>query len=437
MQRPRGLIPTVPSRTLLVLALLALSARASHAQIRVNPTGVSTNAMNPSTVFLSFGGLRNQTPVEGLWCGEVMAATAPDRGTTCDPRTIYGRLPLRSDLSRLSPSGVFTDIMSIPASVSRRAYLAALRGQSATFFYVRRFASTVGGANEFVAVTCRQTGGGAGVPFALTNVTVAFETKSPVQMVQPGEMPPPLSATIAYNGSGQLRGRWEVVLPGEELPSTDDLLTEATLPSEQRGTQKRYAQLQRFNITVPNGGTVVLPGPDPARLPHELDGTYYVLLRIEATDDKFGDSDLGAVGAAGGVLHSGAVAGFAMPMLRYVVGAAENITERSSTERTLLLLSPRAEARVSPDSALTARWTSVWGATLYRVEFETATGTPLLSALVRKGASSYDVPPVVAERAAAAAAAAGAAVRWRVSALDAAGGVLRRTAWRRFRFARD
>ena len=35
--------------------------------------------------------------------------------------------------------GTFTDIMSIPPNVARRAYDAAAAGATSTFFYVRRF----------------------------------------------------------------------------------------------------------------------------------------------------------------------------------------------------------------------------------------------------------------------------------------------------------
>ena len=38
------------------LALIAACAGAAGAQVRVNPTGVSVNAMDATTVFLSFGG---------------------------------------------------------------------------------------------------------------------------------------------------------------------------------------------------------------------------------------------------------------------------------------------------------------------------------------------------------------------------------------------
>ena len=134
-----------------IAVALTLGSTDVVAQIRVNPTGVSVNAMAPTTVFLTFGGITAHVPVEAFWCGEIIPATLPDRGNRCDPATLYGRLPLRLDLSRLNATGTLTDIMSIPASVARRAYQDAERGQRGTFFYVRRFASTTGGADDHVA----------------------------------------------------------------------------------------------------------------------------------------------------------------------------------------------------------------------------------------------------------------------------------------------
>jgi hypothetical protein len=311
--------------------------------------------------------------------------------------------------------------------VSRRAYYAARDGKKSTFFYVRRFASTVGGPDEYVAVTCRLTGGGARVPFALTDVQVDFEPATPVLFVKPGEKPPPLSARVTYNGTGRLTGRWEIVLPGETLPSTDDLLTEATLPPEQRGEQRRFTQLERFDVFLPpnGGGAVTLPGPDPARLPANIEGSYMVLLRVEATDDRDGDSDLGAAGAGSGILHSGAVAGFPMPVLRYVVGAGESGLEAVSSARTLRLVLPRADARVSRDSSFEVSWIEEWHASWYQVEFETQTGAPLLDAIVRPGVGAYRAPSFLGERAS------GQPIRWRVRAFDPLGTEMKRSGWRK------
>src|SRR4051794_37966657 len=109
---------------LISIAGLANGACVASAQIRVNPTGVNVNAQGATSVFLTFGGLgTSYVAAEGMWCGALLPA-APDAGSKCAPSTIFGRLPGRYDLSRTS-GGSFTDIMSIPPSVSRRAYQAA------------------------------------------------------------------------------------------------------------------------------------------------------------------------------------------------------------------------------------------------------------------------------------------------------------------------
>ena len=165
---------------------------------------------------------------------------------TCDPTTVFGRLPLRYNQARLSGNNAYTDIMSITPQISRRAYIDAVNGQTSTFFYVRRFVSTVGGPDEFVPVTIRLSGNGAGVPLSLTEVKLTWGVGKPVLFVKSGEKLPRVAAEISYTGSGRLIGRWELVKPGEAPPESRDLLTEATLPIEERGTQKRYTQMSRF-----------------------------------------------------------------------------------------------------------------------------------------------------------------------------------------------
>ena len=410
------------------IACTLVLATSSEAQVRVNPTGVSVSSMSATTVFLTFGGLRDQRPVDAYWCGEIISA-APARGTRCDPATLYGKLPLRYDLSQLR-GGAFTDIMSIPPSVVRLAYQAAQRGATSTFFYVRRFQSATGGPDEYVAVTCRLTGGGARVPFSLTDVRLAFDSHDVVPFVAPGDAPPSLGAHIAYTGTGRLVGRWEIVLPGEELPTSRDLVTEATLPLDQRGSQRRFTQLERFNVFLPPDGKVTIPGPDIRKLPTAAEGTYRVLLRVEATDDREGDSDLGDAGAGVGVVHSGAVAGFALPVLRYIVA---NAGERTQTDdgSYLRLLLPREGDSLSTAQPFVVMWSPSAGsaADFYRVDLETQQGESLLSALLPRTARRYEVPSWLATRAA------DRTIRWRVVGLAADGAHLRTSAWRSAKFA--
>ena len=410
-------------RTRWLLLFLLSGASALPAQVRVNPTGVNVNTQGATSVYLTFGGLGvNLRPAEAYWCGELISA-APDIGNRCNPATIFGSLPPRYDLSRPSGLAGFTDIMSIPASVSRRAYQDARSGATSSFFYVRRFENLSGGPDEFISVTCRLSSGGARTPFALTDVRVAFDGGDEVQVVLAGDSPPPFSARIQHTGTGQLVGRWELVLPGEELPSAEDLLTEASLPPELRSAQRRYAQLSRFSVFVPPGGVVKVPGPDPAKLPSSAEGTYHLLLRIEASNDREGDSDLAAAGAGTGIVHSAAVAGFPMPMLRYVVlGDGSPETTRGASR--FVLLAPRDGNATRPDSTARLVWSRDPAAAFYRVELETLVGRPVHGALLRASTNGYDLPPFAWQQA-------DSVLRWRVTALDGGNATLRRTSWRR------
>ena len=404
------------------LALLCLVTQpaAAGAQIQRNPTGVNVNANGATTVFITFGNLDGYDPVEAIWCGELVPAS-PAIGDRCDPGTVFGSLPIRLDRSRRSGDDGFTDIMSIPPSVARRAYQAAAEGADSRFFYVRRFVDPQGlRPDQFVTVTCRLTGGGARTPLALLDVQVAFTTDEPVLAVRSGRPPPELSARISYNGTGRLVGRWEIVMPGDEPPTTDDLLTEATLPAELRGTQRRYAELERFNIFLPPTGEVVLDGPDPESLPTDLNGLYQVLLRIEASDDKEGDSDLGAAGAGQGIVSTGAVAGFPIPPLRYFVGDA---TPAGLVSGRLTLLSPTAGTTLGVDRPLVFSWNQVARAVLYRVEVRTTEGEEVVAAIVQPGAGSWGAPPWVKLDHV------GAQLEWRVLALDGEGEVVEETGW--------
>ena len=398
----------------------------SAAAISRDPNGVNVNAQGATTVFITFGGLQQQLPVEATWCGELIPA-APDIGFKCDPSTIYGRLPIRLDQSRLNAdSTTFTDIMSIPPSVARRAWQAAERGEHSAFYYVRRFVSATGGPDEYVFVTCRLAGGGARVPLALLDVRLSFAVERVAPALQQGELAPPVQAEIRYNGSGRLKGRWEIVSPGEDPPSSRDLLTEATLSPEERAQQRRYTQLERFNVFLPPSGKIVLPGPDPKRLPTEIEGLYHLLLRIEATNDKEGDSNLALAGAGNGIVHSGAVAGFPIPPLRYYVG---NAFDPGANSHMLSLLTPAPHAPWPANQPLTFGWSQTPSAMLYRLEV--AEGTVIKhSAILQQGVGTYLAPSWLAQPSE-------SPLRWRVTALGPQGDAIQRTEWRELRVSED
>jgi hypothetical protein len=414
--KPERLLAAACGAALLAAAIWPASAAA----IRRDPNGVNVSSQGATTVFITFGALANQVPVEAFWCGELESA-APDIGSRCRPGTIFGQLPIRFDQSRLSLDGTaFTDIMSIPPSVARRAYQAAERGENSSFFYVRRFTSTVGGPDEYVFVTCRMGGGGARTPLSLLDVDLSFATRVPLQPVERRGQLPRFAARISYNGTGRLQGRWEVALPGDEPPSSRDLLTEATLPVAERPLQRRFTSVERFNLFLPPTGEVVLEGPDPAKLPTAVEGLHQILLRIEATDDKEADSNLALAGAGTGIVHAGAVAGFPLPVLRYYVGSlpADAVLEGFAA------LAPLAGATIGAAEAPLLTWTIAPGAALYRVELASAAGDAIFSAIVQQGIGSYRPPPFVQQKSPT------GQFQWRVLALGLDGEKTGATDWR-------
>ena len=241
--------------------------------------------------------------------------------------------------------------------------------------------------------------------------------------VNSGEKLPPIKAELTYNGTGRLKGRWEVVKPGDKPPDVRDLLTEATLPLEERGRQQRYLQVSTFNLLLQPTGKFILPGPDVSRLPTAVAGPYLILLRIEATDDKEGDANLLNVGGPG-VVHNGAVAGFPLPVLRYFVGGGGSTI---STAGTLVLVLPTDNAVLSANQPLDFRWSETGAAALYRLEVEDVAGKPVLSAFLPAGSGAYHAPPWLKDKAA------NKPLRWRVLALDQSGKILSESPWQGLR----
>ena len=394
--------------------VLVLGAEAQS--IRVDQTGVNVNSQNQTTVFLTFGPIPfGYVPAEAIWCGELVPATLPAQGLECRPDTIYGSLPLRYDRSQFSGAGGFTDIMSIPSSVVRRAYFAAVRGADAGFFYVRRFVSTTGGPDQFVNVTCRMTGGGARVPFALTNVELKTSSPEPILFLNKGEPFPTVQAEIRYNGTGRLKGRWEIVQPGEEPTSDTDLLTEATLPIEQRSSQKRYTEIARFDDFLPPAGKFTLKLENPEIKWLNADGQYLLLLRIEAVNDKEGDSDLAGLGVGNGVVHSGAVAGFPMPTLKFFFSGDSRKLWQSRG-----IIGPADQFTFTAGQPMVFRWREFPNTVMYRIEFRDD-AKRVFAAILPAVTTFYKLPSWFPQKFG------GKILRWRVTALDEKGNEILRT----------
>lgn len=410
---------------LLVLNTLLSSALIAQS-IAVNPNGVNVNSQGATTVFLTFGPIPpGYSPAEAIWCGELMPAAPPALGQQCVPSTIFGSLPVRLNRSTASGTSGFTDIMGIPPSVARRAYQAAQGGSTSSFFYVRRFVSNTGGPDQYVNVTCRMAGGGTRVPFALTNVDLESPNGEPILFVRSGEKFPPVVAYIQYNGTGRLKGRWEVVQPGEESPTDRDLLTEATLPLEQRGTQRRFTQVARFNHFLPPTGKFRLTLESPDKVPTLAAGQYILLLRIEATDDKESDSNLASVGAGIGIVHSGAVASFPMPTLKFFVAGGSTSTDWVENAQVL----PIRDTVIDNARPVVFTWREFPDASIYKLEVVDDKQTAVLSALLVPPTAFYRAPSWFQAKHR------GMTLHWRVLAIGRDGNPLAATNLRAFKVA--
>lgn len=465
----------------IILAVLTFT-NSLAAQIAVTPTSVNINSQDATAVPLTFGPLPpGYRPVEAIWCGGLTSAGGI--GQSCRPDTIYGSLPERSNLSQrrtLTNGGEYLfDVMAVPASVTRRAYQTAQAGGSARFFYVRRFANSNGGPDIFVSVVCRMGGGGARTPFTITSVTIRTPDEKPVLFLKAGNPLPPIYYELQYNGTGTLRGRWEVVLPGEEVPSDFDLLPEAALPIDRRGTQKLYTEISRFDVFLPPSGRFLLPAPN--RIPTHIEGQYYLLLRLETSFDRETENELpvdntpvptptpistptpaptpvptptppvvaaasfggfsassvfsvsaNAVPGINGTINYGGTAAFPFPFLRIQVGAFNDklswikngLVTKDLKQQSVLNFNPQNQFGTleGEKNALNAySWYALKNTDVYLIEFLSESDVRLLAAYVNSNKLSYYLPRILRERFR------NKRVYWRVSSLKKNGKVIART----------
>ena len=414
-----------------IIFIIFILGNSAYALTGVNPNGVNVRSHGVTTVFITFQGTAGQTSSEGFWCGEItVGANTVTNTNPCVHGTLFGFLPKKLNLSRGSGTlgaSNLTDIMTIPSSVSRRAYQDAKKGNKSSFFYVRKFSGA--GGDQYVAVTCRMAGGGARVPLALTNVDLVFrsdEGDKPITLIAQNALSPKIGATVSYNGSGRLKGRWEIVQPGDIEPTANDLLTEASLPLELRGLQRRYTVLERFNKFLPPTGRAFIPGPRSEKIPTKVKGPYKLLFRVEATYDKEGNSN-----TTTGVTQSGGVAGFTMPVLRYYVASDDSIRDAYATsgkQGRLSLLSPLNNIVLQKKSPVRFSWKKVLNTKVYYLEVKSSNKL-ILSAALGANENSYTAPPWLSQKAT-------SPLRWRVVSKSNNGNAQATSEWRNLTYGR-
>ena len=318
-----------------------------------------------------------------------------------------------------SPGAGSYENLYVPPSITRLASAQARAGGHPFFYFVREFQTNTGSVYRIIRI--RLMGNSALLPLTFTDVRLAFNPDTQAQTIgffERGQVPASLGATIYYNGTGLLRGRWEVVEPGDPEPQNLELLTEASIPVVQRGQARRYREIGRFNMLLPAGSSIRVPGPDPKRLPTALEGGYQVLLRIEA--DYSNDPFINDPRA-----RAGGIAAFSMPVLRYFVGAQAGRTAqmRPIEKQRIDLIYPIAGRVFWPQELLGFQWQKADKAAIprsYRLEFSRrSAGAPnpgqTSSFLVRGDQDHYIIPHWLKSRLGK------EPMRWRVIALDEGG----------------
>ncbi|MCB1051240.1 MAG: hypothetical protein H6510_07370 [Acidobacteria bacterium] len=386
----------------MVRIILFLSFSTSlFAQIQVNPSGVNVDSQNPTSVFLTFSNTQGWTAQEAIWCGAVDTQNAPV------PGTVFGQLAPTYNLLRPSAGNDISDVMTIPLSVTRAAYQAAARGETSSFFYVRRFVNAESKAEQYVKVTCRLAGGGARVPLSLTHVVLQFESQKALSSFAPDHNLPSFSAELRYTGSGRIQGTWELVTPEDEPPTALDLLPEGSLPPETRAEQRHFQVLGHFDQVLTPTGNATLKGPDPQTLPRQTPGVFQILFRVAASADKEADSQTSL-----GKVHAGGVAGFPMPVLRYQVLAKAAPSGLKSIQG---LLPPKPQAQMP-----LFQWQPVAGYALLEWQWANPTET-LFQARLQPETTSYQPPPWLQQS---------GSYRWRLIGYDEQGQLTGKSEWR-------
>lgn len=367
----------------------------------------SVSASGHAVVQIRYALSANDRALSGLFC-HTLGVAVPSSGLSaqapCEDSSVIGYAP-GNNFMALGSSG--RETVQIPPSVTQLAYQHARQSGHTEFYFVRQFAS-----GSYAVQRLRLAGQAANQPLTLTRVELAFREsggRSSVAFVERDGRPSPWAAYIDYQGSGMLRGRWEVVQPADPEPSSLDLTPEAELTLEQRIQQKRYTMLGRFERMATAGQRLVLEGPPPHSLPTAFNGRYLILLRLEAGPDS-SNSDPSRDSASG-------LSAFALPVLSYyVIEKGALITAPNTPLASMQAIEPAPGARLPASDNVRLRWKAQDRATLYRLEIIDTQGALVFAARILTGQLSYQVPTQQLGLG-------HGELRWRVMALDAQGQV--------------
>lgn len=364
-------------------------------------TAIASSAVSTFSALYTFAdNAGNVRPMSAAFCDRLAAPLPPSGTSTANPCASGGEIAgYAGDTQGFQFNRVGAGIASasetvtVPAAVGIYAFERARATGESTVWFVRRFQP------ESYAIVELQVGGSAAAqPITLNEVQLAFVLgdgrRDVIANVATGGTLPRLEATLLYTGSGVLRGAWELVQPGDPEPEAFDLLAAGSVPIQDRGRQRRYLVVQRFEHYLTATGRVLLPPPDMSRFTTEAPGPHRILLRIDAEP---------AITQTGVTFNSGA-APFALPTVRYLVDQAEltmNATwlaewveigklQRVQWQETR----PRSGSGFRRDSEIVAGAKAP--VPTHRVEIVQADGTPLYTGIAAAEARRFDLPPVLA-----------------------------------------
>jgi hypothetical protein len=121
-------------------------------------------------------------------------------------------------------------------------------------------------------------------------------------------------------------------------------------------------------------------------------------------------------------VHSGGLSGFALPFLRYFVGASE-----SQAAALLTLISPADDATINSPQSPLFTWVENQPGSFVRLEVIDRNEKPLINSLLPVGTMSYSSPSWLREKAV------DGNLRWRVVMFDQSGQQIAATPWRGLR----
>lgn len=226
----------------------------------------------------------------------------------------------------------FTESVVVPFSVIHRAH----KNGVSTFVYERKFTSTEGAGASVAVNTSLRISSATSFGFFVTRVALKFEDGgAPLKVVGQGDALG-IRAELSFNGTGLIRGVWEVANP--------TITTETPV----------FRPLRSVRQYLITGDSKTLVSPT---LPTRLIGQYRVRLRLTEPELNF-----------------------VLPEIRYFVSARrpESVPPPAPIS---LIRPPLSLIRPPPSASLTPkllfRWQAVKAARVYQLEFHTDTSSPL------------------------------------------------------------